>query len=286
MIDTISDEELTSLTHAILKRHGIDFTGYEPKSLKRRVIRAISTLNLSSVHELWMMVLKDPAFIHTFMNQISVGLTSLFRDPIMWKHLKRELNTHYKNKPLSVWHAGCSTGEEVLSLGILLRELNMTANVHALATDISVEAIDLAKKASYHKVKMAEFENNFAEYNHFAKVDKYATRDGNYCVFDTTLLNHVTFKYHNLINDPFTGKYDIIFCRNVMIYFDTAAKVALMEKFYSVLKPGGLFIVGFFDAINPLVDTNKFAFRDADAKVYQALPAPSTVETQPIVAMK
>src|SRR4051812_42212206 len=101
----LTEEEMNSLTQSILTRYGIDFTNYEPKSLRRRIIRVLSHLNLSSVHELWIRFLRDPDFIHLFMNEISVGMTSMFRDPVLWKKLKTRISADFRNRTeLSVWH--------------------------------------------------------------------------------------------------------------------------------------------------------------------------------------
>jgi chemotaxis protein methyltransferase CheR len=91
----VSDEEIASLTQSILTRYGIDFTCYEPKSLKRRIIRVLNLFELTSAHDLWVKFLRDPTFIKTFMNEISVGMTSMFRDPILWKNLKKRLNSEF-----------------------------------------------------------------------------------------------------------------------------------------------------------------------------------------------
>ena len=120
---TISDEELKSLTDAIHQRHGIDFGCYEPQSLKRRVVRALHVFQLNAVHELWIKILKDRSFIYSFMDEISVGLTSMFRDTVLWTRLLLLLKKECSEKSqLSIWHAGCSTGEEVYTMGIVLRE--------------------------------------------------------------------------------------------------------------------------------------------------------------------
>ena len=103
---TISDEELKSLTDAIHQRHGIDFSCYEPKSLKRRVVRALHVFKFNAVHELWIKILKEPSFISPFMDEISVGLTSMLRDPVLWRRLRHQLTTEWSDKPgLSIWHA-------------------------------------------------------------------------------------------------------------------------------------------------------------------------------------
>lgn len=266
----ISDEELKSLTDAIQQRHGIDFSCYEPKSLKRRVVRALHIFKLNAIHELWIKILKDRTFIYPFMDEISVGLTSMFRDPVLWKKLRQLLAHDWSHKmTLSLWHAGCSTGEEVYTMGILLREAFNMKVTSALATDISQQAMETAKRGEYHKLKLEEYDQNYREFNPNSTLKKYYCEKDNIVYMDTGLIRHVTFEYHNLITDPFTRKYDIIFCRNVMIYFDNHAKITLFEKFHNALNPGGLFIIGFYDAVLPMVDTSKFRILDMDAKIFQ-----------------
>lgn len=266
----ISDEELKSLTNAIHQRHGIDFGCYEPKSLKRRVIRAMTTFKFNSIHELWVKILKEHSFIYPFMDEISVGLTSLFRDPVLWRKMRQMLNEDYANKPeLSIWHAGCSTGEEVYTMGIVLKESNYKGTVKAKATDISKQSIDTAMKGEYHDMKFDEYDGNLKAYNSMSSLGKYFVVENGKKRLSSDLIKHATFGYHNLIKDAFTETYDIIFCRNVMIYFDNKTKLALFDKFYRSLNPNGLLIIGFYDAVLPLMDASKFSILDIDAKIFQ-----------------
>ena len=268
---SVTDEEVASLSQSILTRYGIDFTCYEPKSLKRRVVRLLLMNNFVSVHELWIRMLRDQSFIHTFMNEISVGMTSMFRDPIFWKHLKRLLTKNFTHtSQLSIWHAGCSTGEEVYSLGILLTETGLSQKSTAFASDINQDALEAARRGEYHKLRMIENEQNFKEYNPYVDFARYYVPvDGKNVKMDEALKKHVTFNYHNLINDPFTGKYDLILCRNVMIYFDTDAKQKLLRKFYDSLNPGGYLVIGFYDTMLSLIDQDLFTLADSDAKIFQ-----------------
>jgi chemotaxis protein methyltransferase CheR len=269
----ISDEELKSLTDAIHQRHGIDFSCYEPKSLKRRVIRALHIFKLNAIHELWIRILKDHSFIYPFMDEISVGLTSMFRDPVLWKRLRYMLNNEWANRSeLSVWHAGCSSGEEVYTLGIVLRESGFVKPVRAWATDISNQAMNIAKAGEYNMMKLEDYDRNYMEYNPASSLKKYYTfLEKGLARMDTSLIQHVGFDHHNLITDTFTKKFDLIFCRNVMIYFDNNAKLKLFDKFYDSLNPGGLFVIGFYDAVLPLVDATKFKVLDIDAKIFQKI---------------
>jgi len=246
MIQDVTDEEMNSLTQSILTRYGIDFTCYEPKSLKRRIIRVLNRFNQESIHELWIHFLRTPEFIHVFMNEISVGMTSMFRDPVLWANLSTRLKTEYAVKDISVWHAGCSTGEEVYSLGILLRESNLTRRAKALATDFNKDALAEAQKGVYHKIKMIENETNYRQFNPRGEMSKYCTAvDGKHLAMDPTLVSHCTFAYQNLITDPFPPqKFDIIFCRNVMIYFDKPTQSKILSRFVPLMKPHALLFAG------------------------------------------
>ena len=271
MTQDVTDEEMNSLTQSILTRYGIDFTCYEPQSLRRRIIRVLNRFNHESIHSLWIHFLRTPEFVHVFMNEISVGMTSMFRDPVLWKNLRTHLQTEYAMKSISVWHAGCSTGEEVYSLGILLRESNLARRAKALATDFNKDALAEGQKGVYHKIKMIENETNYRAFNATGDINKYYTAvDGKHVTMDPTLINHCTFAYQNLVTDPFPQqKFDIIFCRNVMIYFDSIAKRKLLDKFHASLNPGGLLIIGFFDAMSHLIDEHKFDLADEAAKIFK-----------------
>ena len=269
----ITNEELSSLTAAIMTRHGIDFTCYEPKSLKRRVARSLSVFKLNSIHELWTKILRDTDFVHPFVNELSVGLTSMFRDPTFWSRLTEFLPGFIKERgKMDVWHAGCSTGEEVYSFNILLRELGLQGRVKSFASDMNTDALEQAKTGSYHILKLAEYGHNYKKCRPQGSLDQYYRKEGKHGIMDLTLTRHVDFKQNNLITDINRNKYDIIFCRNVMIYFDAGAKKLVLDKFYNALKPGGLLIIGFFDALVPVIDKDRFAFFDLNNKIFMRKP--------------
>jgi chemotaxis protein methyltransferase CheR len=270
MIADISQEEMNALTQSILTRYGIDFTCYEPKSLRRRIIRVLGVFNLSSIHELWVRFLHDRNFIHLFMNEVSVGMTSMFRDPILWRNLRKRVITEYDARnSIRCWHAGCSTGEEVYSFGILLQETSMQEKTKVLATDINQNALEEAKRGVYHKIKMIENEVNYRELNFSVDFSTYYLTDSNYAIMQPQLIKHATFYYHNLITDSFPKGMDIIFCRNVMIYLDGIAKTRLLQKFYDALNPGGYLIIGFFDTVNYFIDNKMFYLVDGAAKIFK-----------------
>lgn len=268
----ISDEELRSLTEAIQQRHGIDFSCYETKSLRRRLLRTLTVFNLHSIHELWMKILREQEFIFPFMDEISVNLTALFRDSRLWKTLEKTIlkDKFQDRESLSVWHAGCSTGEEVYSMGIVLQELNIQHKTTAWATDISNKSLQIAQIGEYHKMKFPEYSKNLSEFKLNRNLNSFleeATLPDHFKLRES-LISHVKWDHHNLISDDFNQKFDIIFCRNVMIYFDVNSKIKLFKKFFDSLNPGGILIIGFYDAVLPLIDSIDFEILDMDAKIF------------------
>ncbi|MGM0579735.1 MAG: CheR family methyltransferase [Bacteroidota bacterium] len=268
----ISDEELSSLTDAIQQRHGIDFSCYETKSLRRRLLRTLTVFNLNSIHELWMKILREQEFIYPFMDEISVGLTALFRDSRLWKTLEKDiLKEKFQDQGnLSIWHAGCSTGEEVYSMGIVLQELGMQHKVTAWATDISNKSLQIAQNGEYHQMKFPEYSKNLSEYKLNSSLKSFIeeTTIPNHFKLKESLISHVQWDHHNLISDDFNKKFDIIFCRNVMIYFDVNSKIKLFQKFHDSLNSGGILIIGFYDAVLPLIDSIDFEILDMDSKIF------------------
>ena len=266
----ISDEEVRSLSSAIQKRYGVDFTCYEIRSLKRRIIRIINKHKLGSLFGLWEKVLKDPTFVEEFTNEISVGLTSLFRDPPLWQFLRDYITDFFdvkNNSRLNIWHAGCSTGEEVYSMGIVLNEIKKSIFTHALATDMNTDSISTAKNGEYNLATYPDYSNNYKVYNKRGFFDVHVTKSEKTYKFNPDLIRHVDFKEHNLVTDTYNGRYDIIFCRNVLIYFDAATKGRILQQFYDVLNKDGLLIIGFFDSFIPFSNDKLFSYLNTDVRV-------------------
>lgn len=251
----ISDAEVVSFADALFQRHGIDFRSYEILSFKRRLSRAIHVFGLSSVHELWMKMLFKQIDPKEFIDQITVGLTAMFRDPALWIKLRELLQGEWSEKPhLRIWHAGCSTGEEVLTMAIVLRESGFRGSVSILATDINNGFLSSAAKGLLEGKKVIEYKQNYRQYNSAGLFEQYYHADDGICFFNSSLLRDVKFQNHNLLTSDFEKEFDLIFCRNVMIYFDVQAKATLFQKFYDALAPGGIFIAGSYDVILPFED--------------------------------
>ncbi|MGL4597661.1 MAG: CheR family methyltransferase [Bacteroidia bacterium] len=269
--EEISDEELSSLTTAIKTRYGMDFTSYEKKSLKRGVARLIARNHLGSLLGLWSKILKDRDFINNYVDELLVNLTELFRNPELWQKLKSDVLNQYTASPIiKIWHAGCSTGEEIYSMAIVLNEKRIHERARIVATDLSTQAMVEARAGQYSSMLWNRYQVSFTKYNPFGRLDQYFTKNEHGFQVNKALQKNITFKQQNLVQDPPESYCDIIVCRNVMIYFDETLKVKVLTKFHTALKADGYLIIGYYDLM-PESAKNLFSIHDAANRIYRKI---------------
>lgn len=265
----ITDEELNSLTTAIKTRYGIDFTCYEKKSLKRGFARLIARNDLGSMMGLWSKILKDKEFLIKYIDDLLVNLTELFRNPEIWLKIKDDVLEQLKNKPsIKIWHAGCSTGEELYSMAIVLKQQGLLAKTQALASDLSTTALETAKKGTYSKMLWKKYTASYQNYYPKGDPSHHFTVTEEEIIVNSGLKNHVKFLRHNLVQDSMDKKFDIIFCRNVMIYFDETLKMKVLKLFHNALEDDGFFIIGYYDML-PESSKELFKLYDATTRIYK-----------------
>lgn len=267
----ISDEELVSLTQAIKTRFGIDFTCYEKKSLKRGFARLIARNDLGSLLGLWAKILRDKEFLVKYIDDLLVNLTELFRNPEIWLKIKDDLLIKLQAKPLiNFWHAGCSTGEEIYTMAIVLKEQNLLHKSRTLATDLSTTAIETAVKATYSRFLYQKYINSYLKYFPLGKPERYFLTSENEFSIKDDLKRHIRFQIHNLVQDSLNGKFDVIFCRNVMIYFDEKLKMKVLRLMYQALEDDGFLIIGYYDML-PEESKELFTLYDATTRIYRKI---------------
>lgn len=252
-MEVINEAELEVIVNAIYTRYGLDFRNYEKESLRRRVTRIIERENLESIYGLWRKVLYEPSFIQSFVNQIAVGFTELFRNPDLWRFLRDKVLSQFTESELSVWHAGCSTGEEVYSFAITYQESRYAGNLRGLATDHNTQFLQVAEQGLYLKGILPKYEENYQAFTEKKEpLSKYyqPALNGDFR-FKAFLRQDYRFERHNLTQDPAPKNLDIVFCRNVLIYFDETLRHLVLEKICQSLKPGGYLILGYYDHLSP-----------------------------------
>lgn len=267
----ISDEELASLTNAIKARYGIDFTNYERKSLKRGFARLIVKRKLDSLLALWGKIISDREFFLGCVDDLTVNLTELFRNPEIWVQIRDEILPKFAtNFRVNMWHAGCSSGEEVYTMAVVLKEANMIRKTKAIATDLSEGMIQKAIEGKYSSVVMNKYKESLKEFAPHYTVDQVFDVEDYSAIVKPEFKSHVNFYKHNLVQDPMDQMFDVIFCRNVMIYFDDQLKMKVLKMFHEHLNPNGFFIVGYYDM---LPDGAKTLFKvyDNKTRIYQKI---------------
>jgi chemotaxis protein methyltransferase CheR len=191
------------------------------------------------------MVLHDPLCLERFLNRLSVNVTAMFRDPTFYLTFRTKVVPLLRTYPfVRIWHAGCSTGEEVYSMAILLQEEGLYERCRIYATDISAEVLRTAKEGIFPLASMQEYTANYqrAGGRHF--FSDYYTAQYDNVMFDTTLKRNLIFSEHNLVTDSSFNEFHVILCRNVMIYFNKALQARVHDLIYESLTMFGVLGVG------------------------------------------
>lgn len=254
----VAEEDVKKLITALKNSSKYDFSDYSEKSFRRRVDKIFGDYRMS-IPELISNIEKNPAFVEKMIKDISVNTTELFRDPKVWHEIIDKILPNILNRPvLNIWHPGCSAGQEVYSMLILLQEYGYTGTVRSFGTDINTEMLEEAKKGKYKYRFMAEYLPNF---------DKvFEEKTGKKSVWESYtdisiakdviamkphLTTHVNFMKHNLVCDEntFGTKFDLIMCRNVLIYFNQALQDHAFNLFWNCLNDDGFMVIGLHESI-------------------------------------
>jgi len=265
----ISDEELDSLTNAIKTRYGMDFTNYEKASLKRGFTRLIQKNNLDNIINLWSRVMKDKEFLTSSIDELTVNLTELFRNPEFWLKVKSDVLPKISHKSkLDFWHAGCSSGEEVYTMAMVLKDTNLLAKSTALATDLSNSILEQAKAGRYSNLLVNRYLKTFKQYFPAGQIDDWFEMGESDSTIKDRYKRHVQFLRHDLVRDKMDKKFDVIFCRNVMIYFDDVLKMKVLKLFHDSLNDDGFFAIGYYDML-PNDYKDLFELYDSSTRLYK-----------------
>lgn len=243
----ISIAEIKRLNHIVKEKHGFAFEEYAQSSFKRRILRILSIHNIKTVDDLIVKLDKDKGYFKDFVEELTVNTTEMFRDPTFWTVMKEKVIPAFKNhQTIRIWHAGCSSGEEVFTMGIILKELDLLEKSKTYATDLSTTIIEKAKKGTYSLRNMEVNTMNYEMYGGKKEdFSKYYAVKGTNAIMDPSLIKNVNWIEQNLVTTkkPFM-KFDIILCRNVMIYFNSALQAEIFSLFHGSLLDKGVIGIG------------------------------------------
>ncbi len=266
-MELITDEEIKALLTAIKNRYGLDFTNYEKTSFKRGIFRLMMKYKMESSLDLWSRVLHDRDFFMGAIDDLLVNLTELFRNPDVWIKIRDEILDTIPS-PAKIWHAGCSTGEEVYTMAIVLEEKRRLSQTKIVASDLSNKALGMAKKGDYSLAVLKQYLGPFLKFFPDRKMEDYFDFHDKHATIREKYKRQVLFRKHNLVHDLAIDKFDIVFCRNVMIYFDNALKRKVLELMHSSMKTNAYLIIGYYD-IMPDDGKELFDLVDIRTRVYR-----------------
>lgn len=237
--------DIKRFTNAILTKYGYDFTDYALSSFKRRVILVLKRYGMASMDVLINRVVNDIPFFDQVLRDITVNTTEMFRDPTFFRALRTQVVPILASRPeFNIWHAACSTGEEVFSLAILLKEEGLLSRANIYATDINHQVLKKAAQGRFALRNVPLFTQNYEQSGPKAALTDYYKTEGNEMVFDPTLIKDIKFKHHDLAVDDHFYKFDLILCRNVMIYFNQQLQNRVFEMLHQSLFVGGYLTLG------------------------------------------
>ena len=252
------DIELRLLVEAIYAKYSHDFREYSGASLKRRVQHALQQFACATISELQSKVLHDAAAFQQLLEILTIPFTEMFRDPPYWHALREQVVPVLRTYPsLKVWVAGCSTGEEVFSLAILLHEEDLLERTMVYATDINPAALEKARKGIYPLASLRLHTANYQHAGGKAAFSDYYSAAYGAARFDRGLLRHVTFADHSLATDTVFSETHLVSCRNVLIYFNRALQDRALGLFHESLCHRGFLGLGSKESL----DFSSFADR-------------------------
>jgi len=244
-VDKVEDIEISLLLEGLYRVHGFDFRDYSRASIKRRIYELLRAEKLDTVSAFQNKILHDNGCLERFLLGVSVHATSMFRDPSFYLTFRKRVVPLLRTYPtVQIWIAGCSTGEEVYSLAILLEEERLYGKCRIYATDISQAVLRSAREGIFPLAAMRDYTTNYHQAGGTHEFSDYYTAQYDSVIFSSTLRKNVVFSEHNLATDGSFNEFQVILCRNVMIYFNRDLQARVHNLLYDSLSMFGVFGLG------------------------------------------
>ena len=270
MEPTVEDVELDLLLEGIARRYGYDFRHYARGSLRRRVRQAMVNEGLRTLSALQERILRDPQCLYRFVGRLSVHVTSMFRDPEFYLALRKQVVPQLRTYPfVRVWHAGCATGEEVYSLAIVLHEEGLYERTRIYATDLSDQVLQQAKRGIFPLSSMRKYIGNYHRAGGLADFTDYYRADHDHAILRQEIRSNLVFSQHNLVSDGSFNEFHLVFCRNVLIYFDQELRDRVHRLLYDSLGRLGVLCLGLKETIEYTPHAEAYEHVDRDLRIYR-----------------
>jgi chemotaxis protein methyltransferase CheR len=268
--EDVDEIELALLLEGVYRRYGFDFREYAPASLRRRVWRRVHAEGLKTLSALQDKLLHDPASMERLLLDLSINVTAMFRDPSFYLAFREKVVPALRTYPFTrIWVAGCSTGEEVYSLAILLQEEGIYDRTRIYATDINESVLERARAGVFPLDKMREYTQNYINAGGKRAFSEYYLAKYDGAQFQRSLVENVVFAQHNLVSDRSFNEFNAIVCRNVMIYFDRSLQDHVHRLFYESLTMFGVLVLGAKESIRFSPFDERYEDLDANERMFK-----------------
>src|SRR3989442_11111733 len=268
--DDLETIELSLLLEGVFRQYGFDFREYAPASLRRRVWRRVQAEGLPTISALQDKLLHDPACMERLLLDLSINVTAMYRDPSFYVAFRQKVVPLLRTYPFTrIWVAGCSTGEEVYSLAILLQEEGLYDRTRIYATDINESVLERARAGVFPLDKMREYTQNYIKAGGKRAFSEYYLAKYDGAQFQRSLIENVVFAQHNLVSDHSFNEFNVIICRNVMIYFDRTLQDRVHELFFESLVTFGVLGLGAKESIHFSPHEDAYEELDPSERLYR-----------------
>jgi chemotaxis protein methyltransferase CheR len=269
----VEELEIRLLLEAIHAKYGYRFQDYAQGSMRRRVRAALARSGLKHLGELQHKLLLDPEFFASTLDDLTVRVSEVFRDPTFYRAFRELVVPVLHTYPLlKIWHAGCASGEEVYTMAILLCEENLYDRAQIYATDMSPKALEMAREGVYAESAAASFGRNYQESGGKLRLDDYYSSAYGRIVVRESLRRNIVFFQHDLASDYALGEMNVVFCRNVLIYFGAELRDRALSTFSDCLDYGGFLCLGRNESL-PTGAAGNFAVTSASERIYRRRPS-------------
>ncbi|WP_252502102.1 protein-glutamate O-methyltransferase CheR [Sporosarcina sp. Marseille-Q4943] len=264
--------EIDLFLQGIYEWYGYDYRDYAYHSIRRRIWHRVHAEKLTTVLELLNKVLHNPDCMQRLMEDFSINVTEMFRDPSFFLHFRKEVIPILRTYPsIRIWHAGCSTGEEVYSMAILLQEEGLYDKTKLYATDINTNVLRIAKSGQFPLSNMKKYTNNYLEAGGKRAFSEYYKATTTKVKFDASLSKNIVFAQHNLVTDRSFNEFHVILCRNVLIYFNKDLQEKVHQLFYESLVMFGLLGLGDKETLSFTSKADCYKELSGKQKLYQKM---------------
>jgi chemotaxis protein methyltransferase CheR len=269
-LDELEELEMRLLLEGILARYGYDLRQYSAPSMRRRMQHALRRSGLADFGALQHDVLCDADVFASFLDDLTVQVSDMFRDPLVYRVFREHVLVQLRPHPLiKIWHAGCAGGEEVYSSAILFSETDLYERAQIYASDLSCQALHRAKAGIFPLGREPIFSRNYLASGGAGRFDQYYSVGYEYISMSDRLRKNVFFFQHNLGTDQSLGEMQVVFCRNVLIYFNSLLRDSVLRKLTDSICHGGFLVLGLGERLPPWALSSGFEEFSSEARIYR-----------------